>query len=118
MSFSDIIRCFPSEVKIYRREAGSFTKGRYTPGAQDTIFTEIMSVQPVTGDERLLLPEGVRTREVVKAYCRTLLRTDNAPSGHQADRIEYKDEFYEVFNVEDWSDHGDYYKVMAVKEGQ
>lgn len=65
-----------------------------------------------------LLPEGFRTKQAVKIYSPEELRTGDAEAHVEADRVEYRGETFEVHSVEDWDDHGAYWKVIAVKMGQ
>lgn len=106
-------------LTVRRKPVGTFVKGRYVPSGAETVFTIAnCSLQPMDPEELELLPEGFRTKQVVKIYSPEELHTGDAEAGQEADRIEYRGETFEVHSVEDWDDHGAYWKAVAVKMGQ
>ena len=117
---NNILKRFSLCVSIERRATGgSYVDGNYvSAGVTETLTDVFVSVQQMTRDELLLLPEGLRTREVKKMYSKTQLFGVNAPDGREADRVSYNNEVYEIHEVGDWKDNGSYCKVVAVKMGQ
>lgn len=112
-----VLRRFVCTFIVHRKSAGSFTLGRYTPAASETTITvDNASLQPLKARELQLLPEGYRTGQAVKIYSPVELRTADPAGRYEADRIEYKGEFFEVMSVEYWDDHGSYWKATAVKQ--
>jgi len=106
-------------LTVRRKATGTFVKGRYVPSSTETVLTIAgCSLQPMGAKELELLPEGFRTKQVVKVYTPEELRTADAEAGHEADRVEYKGETFEVHSVEDWDDHGRFWKAICVKQGQ
>lgn len=98
--------------------SGGYVDGVYQPGATTT-FAAIMSVQPLTGKELLLLPEGQRTRLHVKGYTRTELKTADQAESKKADRVSYADTEFEVQNVESWDGGGlSHCKVIMAEVNQ
>lgn len=91
--------------------------GRWDEQGEDTFYIHA-SVQIAKGDELLRLEEGRRTRSALKIYTTTKLHTANVDNGSQPDILEYKDDEYQVDLVDDWSEEGGYYKVLATKVGQ
>lgn len=83
-----------------------------------TTFSIQASIQPVSGRDLLRLPEGLRTQQLVCIYTDTALQTALAPSGNQADVVAYKGQDFECQTILDWSDSGDFFKVIAQKIGQ
>lgn len=75
--------------------------GRLVAGAS-TSSTVLASVQPVTGRQRQLLPEGLRQRVELIAYCTTELRTVDQVAGVPADRLVVAGETLEVVQVKQW----------------
>jgi hypothetical protein len=91
--------------------------GRYQPQPIDEI-TITASVQPATPKDLEDVEEGRRTRENIKLYTQTELKTASVSDARQPDVIEFDDEEYEVHSVTNWGDVGGYYKAMASKVGQ
>ncbi len=88
--------------------------GRAVAGGTSTLAM-VASVQPVTGRDLQRMPEGLRTRELVKLYTTTQLRTADEGAGTVADRFAYRGATWEVQTVEDWADAGNYFKCIAAK---
>ena len=79
-------RRFPANSVVdYRQVEGTPTE-----------FTIRASVQPVTGEELQLLPEGRRSRRVLKAYTPTVLRTADERTQTPADQVQVDGEWFEV----------------------
>jgi hypothetical protein len=57
-------------IIIVRPGTGTYTKGHFVP-ASDTVIRIAANVQPVNGEELLLLPEGNRKRGTIKIYSET-----------------------------------------------
>jgi hypothetical protein len=113
------IRRFRTPITVRRKGTGTYVNGRYVPSGTETVLTiNDAVVQPLSPKELQLLPEGFRTKAAIKVYSRELLRTADAEAGHEADRIDYQAEVYEVHAVEDWDAHGGYRKAVAIQEGQ
>jgi len=74
------------------------------------------SVQPLMARERQLLPSGVRDKELLKLYTPCTLNSVDVEGKVKADRIDYKGQEYVVQSVEDWSEHGGFFKIVAIKE--
>jgi len=107
---------FITDVLTIKRNSteGSYVKGVWVDGATNDV-TVSASVQPVSGRERLLLPEAMRTKETIKVYTDVELKTmlDQLKS----DRFAYNGKDYEVIIVEDWSHDTDipHYKSICTK---
>lgn len=104
-------------ITVARQQPGTYDRGRYVE-PNPTEFFPMASVQPVTGKEQLLLPEGVRTRQTIKLYTPTRLMTSSQSTVQRADVVRYKSQDFEVFTVEDWTDVGGFYKVICILQGQ
>lgn len=102
MSVATLIARYGITCTVTRYAAGSYVSHVYIPGAVTT-FSVLMSVQPLNGRELFNLPEAQRTRQFVKAYCATELRTENQASGIKADRVLANGVLYEVQRVEFWT---------------
>lgn len=103
--------------QVKRKGTGDYFDGRYSPG-DETTLTVTAVVHPVSGRERVVLPEGIRNRETVAVYTTEALRTDDAPDGAGADILVYGGREFTVVTVEDWSALGGFWKALAVKRDQ
>lgn len=92
-------------LTVTRRAAGSYVAGVWTPGATSTLTVE-GSLQPMTGRELLLLPEGERTRARWKLYTETELRTADETTTTEADRVSWNGRSLVVVRVQDYSHVG------------
>ena len=99
MSVATMIARIGITCAVTRYTAGAYVGHTYVPGATTT-FSVLMSVQPLNGRELLNIPEAQRTRQWIKAYCATELRTANQSLGIRADRVLANCVLYEVQRVE------------------
>lgn len=112
-----ILDSFPqTPILIERFAQGAFVKGRYVPGSKSHSIPCASVVHPSTGKDQELLPQGVRNRESVIVYTKEAIQTADQEAGTPADRLWINNRRYEVFNVEDWSINGGYFKSMAALE--
>lgn len=95
---------------------GGFFNGRYVAGLPSTSTIRV-SVQPLGGFELVNLPEAQRTKEQVRLYCETELRTADIPSGAKADIVTLGDNRqYEVHQSAPWSGFGkSFWRVIAAR---
>jgi hypothetical protein len=84
---------FRSAQTVLRQGPGGYARGEWVDGAE-TVVTVYGSVQPVNGQELLVLPEGRRTSDVVKIYTDTELTTSE--SNQQPDKILWRGHMYEI----------------------
>ena len=115
---AEAIDCFATPITVRRtNQATVFVNGLSVVQTDvDEFCVDVVSVQPMVGRERLVLPELIRDRELLKMYSPCNLQSVNVEGKVRADRLDYKGQQYVVQSVEDWFDHGGYYKVVAVKE--
>jgi hypothetical protein len=110
---------------VQRREAGSYTLGRYTPGALST-FSIVASVQPVSGRELKDLPEGQHGDELRLVLTTTELRTrfpgqpdasEYGVPGNDPDHIILDGEPWRIVHVERWQSFGEvHYECFVARE--
>lgn len=115
----DIIDTFAPVCITVRRvnEATTFVNGLAQVVTDVTEFElDRVSVQPMTGRERELVPELIRDRELIKIYTTCSLLSVDVEGKKRADRLDYNNQEYVVQSVENWHDHGGFYKIVAVKE--
>jgi hypothetical protein len=97
-----------------RRGAGTFTNGIFTHSAATDITLDPVAAHPATGQDLRRLPEGDRVSDVWAFYTSIPLRTTRENS-YEADVIVKGAELYQVVHVEDWSERGGFWRVLAVK---
>lgn len=84
-----------------RFEADSLDHGILERGDSDE-FEFTASVQPVSGNEKVSLPEGVREREMYRLYTDYALKTADETAKTTADRVTLFGKLFEVISVEIW----------------
>lgn len=74
-------------------------EGGFTAGAAST-SSITMSIQNITGDEALRLPDGLRNKKVMKGYTTTELSNGSEPDSILPYKIIDGDQTYEVNDVQ------------------
>lgn len=95
-----------------RTALGTTVNGRYVPGASTTVaLSSNTSVQPQSGEQLKVAPEGRRSDELRAVYTTTELRLRPVP-----DHVTIGGEQYEVYSVESWSAFGEtHYEALVSK---
>lgn len=89
------------------------------PAAPDSVEDTIEAwVQPVSGADLERLPEGRRTKKVIKLYSLDEIFSASTADAEMPDVIVVGSEEYEVENVFDWAADGAYWKALAVRKDQ
>lgn len=100
-------------ITIKRYSGGQYIKGIWTEGVETTT-TAKASVQPVSGNELMLLPEGRRNSESVKIFTTAQLKTQSLQE--KCDIIEIRGIDFEIHNVKHWFGTDiEHYECLAVK---
>lgn len=101
------------DVDGVRYDAGTENKGRYVPGATNPIEFSA-SVQPLTGNEKLTLPEGIREKETYRIYTDFELHTSNEKDKKKADRVTLFGKTFEIVRCDIWQNKViPHYKAIA-----
>lgn len=82
-----------------------------------TSFTITAVIHPAGEKDLRRLPEGERSGDLIVVFTRTHLRTAEAGGG-LSDRVTYQGRAYEIEDVENWGEAGDYFKAIARRVGQ
>ena len=90
---------FRKPQTILRMTPGGYVDGVFIPGVEVTL-TIMASVQPVTGEDQLVLPAGKRMAEYVKAYTATQLQVLGEIEGLQPDRLVWRNKQYECIQAD------------------
>jgi hypothetical protein len=86
---------------ITRRRFAAGTRdgdGKFVPGAF-VVATIQASVQPLTGEEAQILPEGERARTWLKAYTTSKLQPVDQHDGEAGDRLVISETIADLFDV-------------------
>lgn len=95
-----ILDIFKKPYTLRRFEKTQIIRGRSHAAYTDS--TVSLNVQPLTSDDVMMLPEGMRRKKNVKAIGRIALRTADEKTGILADRIYYHGEWYECTGADIW----------------
>lgn len=106
-----------------------FAQGRYVDGewvdgdevvptdenGAETSFTMVASIQPMTAQETMAMPEGQRTSEWINIYTATKLERTQESEKTKGDVVIYNEREYEVMKVFDFmTSRIPHYKAQAV----
>ena len=112
----------PETVSLERTAAGGpNSEGVYVAGSKSTRVLGPTIVHPISGRDRSLLPEGVRTRETIVIFSTDMLRTAT-DFKESADVLLYRaagettTNRYIVQTVENWSGVSGHWRVFATRE--
>jgi len=100
MSFAE----FNQPLTGTRRAADTLTRGRAVAGAT-SVLNFSASVQPLTGNERQALPEGLRERGRYYIYTSFALRTEDQTTKTPADEVDLFGKKYKVVLLEPWQNN-------------
>lgn len=90
-----------SPLTITRQGAGSYVSGIWTPGADGTITIQAV-IQPLSGKERQLMPEGIRDSGKWRVWSRNEIMN--------GDRLTINGTVCVIIAVEVWPSH---YRAVA-----
>lgn len=93
---------FKKPLILTRREVGSFVDGIFEQGASSQI-TIHASVQPISSQDRAVLPEGIRENSRYVLFTSDSVRSSNKDTKLPPDEIEIDDRQYTVLLVESWA---------------
>ena len=103
-------------ITLRRRAAGTRgDDGRWIAGASSDAPIKA-SVQPASGDDLAILPEGLRQRRGKRVYTRTALLVGSLDDGTDADRLVIDGTVYQVQHVERERTVIPHYKAIALAE--
>lgn len=117
MALQDVINAAgfkTGDYTVTRVVAGSYVSGLYVPGGTSTLSIEA-SIQPATGRDLQVLPEGQHGQETKVVYTTTELRTRRTT--HDPDKITIDGETWECVTDERWEAFGGtHYRVYATRQ--
>lgn len=110
---SSLLQFFKNETTdatLYRKAAGTYVEGDWSPGAETSSPIRIIVPQPVQENDLLPLPEGEKVSDFRKTWSETLFRTREGDQ--DADEIEYLGKRYKVFQVDNRDVLGGFYRAI------
>lgn len=102
---------FRSPLTLYRLSGGVYVNGRWVE-ATETPIQITASIQPTTGEDTQLVPEGRNINKVYKLYTSTEIRPVTAQN---PDQIEIFGERYECIQVFPWQNNANFNIVNHFK---
>lgn len=102
MSAASIIAKYGKTVTLSRESSsGSIgSDGGFTRGSSAPPSSIVMSIQPMSGDEALRLPEGIRNKKVMKGYTTTDITNGSQSARKIPDLIIDGSTTYEINDVQ------------------
>ena len=113
---TDAFDGWEESIQLTRKASGTRdANGEWVNGAT-TVTNPLAVVQSLNADERLVLPEAVRTKETIKIHSRTPFQTANEDSQIIADEVLYQGVTYIIIQVFNRLNVGGYYKAIGAKK--
>lgn len=100
---AELIASFGRTVTVTRMAVGEYIRGVWQQGG-NAKHVVVASVQPMSAQDLMLLPEGDRTTERIKLYSTFAFRTQGTWNGQQfsQDRVSVDGKVYSVVAVENY----------------
>lgn len=103
---------------ITRRAVATYDDNGYLESTVDTVVNLELSLQPVTGHDLQVLPEGLRPDDLIKVWSRDRLYTQTETNN--ADSFEHDGETWVVIRVKTWGSFktfsgGSHWECIAAK---
>lgn len=110
----DLIENFAEPIKIIRSKKGEIDdEGKILPGKKTELMI-LAAVQPFTMKEMENLPEGERSKQMIRLYTSDVLKLSENESLKSADVVLYNGQCWEVQKTEVWPGGLGHYKSVAV----
>lgn len=93
--------------------AGSYSSGIYSPGAETTATIKVIAPQPLSPNEKQMLPSGELERNYLKTW------TESAITGwgtQDPDKIVVASKTYKIMEIGDRSTLGNFYRIVIREE--
>ena len=114
--WADVIAEFavPGGLTVTRTAAGTLSGGFYTEGSTSSVPVATASIQPASGKDMQLFPEGARAVETIRIYTTTRMLTAEAPDGTYPDTFSWDGKSWEVKMEQPWQlNNVGYFKFLA-----
>jgi hypothetical protein len=121
MSLNDLagaVSEFAIWMDVFRFAAPTIVAGRVQESPKEKRIRVHGSLQPLTGKELQLLPEGMRNQGVMVLFTKTKLLTVSTSECKLPDEVRHGGVCYEVTQVDDWGALGNYYRVLLTRRNR
>lgn len=108
-----MINRFASELTVTRETPGTYVNGYYRNVSTQT-FTIMATVEPLDGNDLLMLSEGERSKEAIRIYTPSELFTVDTARMRNADFVTYRGKKFQVHSVKTWTQLIPHFQVVAV----
>ncbi len=102
-------------VKLIRFQPSVVESGRVAKPAVSSETEIFASIQPMTGKDLMLLPEGMRNSGTFKIYSDCELMSVDVPGCDTPDQILSEGVTYQVRMVDNWNSAGGYFKSVLTR---
>lgn len=92
---------------------------KWVEGASEKTFSITCSLQPISGKNRRMMPEGVSTTHSKLVFSKEPLLTADEHLDQESDTVNLGGIMYEVISVEDWTGYGlvtDHHKSIITRK--
>lgn len=117
-----LISSFGRTITVETRSAGSYGADGYWNPGEATTREIVASVQPMTYDEMMQLPENYRSKEGIKIYSVEKLKLSRQANNENADVVIIDGRRFEVLRVIDYHQHQSlsirFYRMECVSENE
>lgn len=116
MDLSSVIGAFSQgPLSATRYGAGARVDGAWVPGAATPVVFDPAVVLPLGPKEVDLMPEGLRTRQLLQLFTVDAPQVLDETAQTPGDRFVWLGETYEVQRSEPWGPAANYYRSVAVR---
>lgn len=112
IDLSDIVLDFASALTRVRYGAPTLSAGGLVTAPSGTSSTIRGTVEPISTQTMMAMPEGLRESSRFVMYTADDVRSIDKVAGTLADRITYAGHELEVVWVDDWGTNGNYHRCV------
>lgn len=107
---------FSISLQVIREtKRGSYVLGVWQ-GGQTSQIEILATVEPLDGNEIMLMPEGERTKEMIRIYSQQELFTADEQRSRKADIVCYEGRLFEVHKVKRWTQMIPHFASIAISK--
>lgn len=119
MGARDIVKkLLNDEIEVLRSLKGSHDQNGQWTEPEPAVIPMMAGVQEASGADLELVPEGYRTKRVIKLYVENELKIASKKDKIKADFILWDNEIFQVKNLRNWNHITGHCRAIAVKIDQ